>query len=63
MDKTFGIQVMYQKAPTEENVPPSSGMQFFGEVDIDAKTKAMTVTSKDLAGLALYVKTLEPQST
>ncbi|QDL56820.1 alkaline phosphatase [Rhodoferax aquaticus] len=60
-DATFGMQVMYQKAPAEANAPPSSGMQFFGQVDIDAKTKAMTVTLKDLAGASLYAKTLAPQ--
>ncbi len=60
-DATFGQQVMYQKAPTEVNAPPTNGMQFFGQVDIDAKTKAMTVTLKDLAGSSLYTKTLAPQ--
>jgi alkaline phosphatase D len=59
-DATFGMQVMYQKAPAEVNAPPSSGMQFFGQVDIDAKTKAMTVTLKDLTGASLYSKTLAP---
>jgi alkaline phosphatase D len=61
VDATFGMQVMYQKAPNEVNAPPTNGMQFFGQVDIDAKTKAMTVTLKDIAGAALYAKTLEPQ--
>ncbi len=60
-DATFGMQVMYQKAPTEVNAPPTSGMQFFGQVDIDAKTRAMTVTLKDIAGASLYSKTLPPQ--
>ena len=59
-DATFGMQVVYQKAPNEVNAPPTNGMQFFGQVDIDAKTKAMTVTLKDLAGDALYSKTLAP---
>jgi alkaline phosphatase D len=36
-------------------------MQFFGQVDIDAKTKALTVTLKDLVGASLYSKTLAPQ--
>lgn len=59
-DATFGMQVVYQKAPNEVNAPPTNGMQFFGQVDIDAKTKAMTVTLKDIAGASLYAKTLEP---
>jgi alkaline phosphatase D len=62
-DATFGMQVVYQKAPNEVNAPPTNGMQFFGQVDIDAKTKAMTVTLKDLEGASLYVKTLEPHRT
>jgi alkaline phosphatase D len=60
-DATFGMQVVYQKAPNEVNAPPTNGMQFFGQVDIDAKTKAMTVTLKDLVGASLYSKTLAPQ--
>jgi alkaline phosphatase D len=62
-DNTFGLQVAYQKAPDAPNAPPSSGMQFFGQVDIDAQTRAMTVTLKDLEGASLYVKTLVPQRT
>ncbi len=60
VDATFGMQVVYQKAPDMVNAPPTNGMQFFGQVDIDAKTKAMTVTLKDLVGTALYTKTLAP---
>jgi alkaline phosphatase D len=63
VDGTFGLQVMYQKAPEAPNAPPSSGMQFFGQVDIDAKSRAMTVTLKDIAGASLYSKTLAPQRT
>lgn len=59
-DGTFGMQVIYQKAPNEVNAPPTNGMQFFGQVDIDAKTRALTVTLKDLAGAALYSKMLAP---
>ncbi len=59
-DATFGMQVVYQKAPNEVNAPPTNGMQFFGQVDIDAKTRAMTVTLKDLMGASLYSKTLAP---
>ncbi len=62
-DGTFGMQVMYQKAPQEQNTSPAAGLQFFGQVDIDAKTRAMTVTLKDLTGASLYSKTLAPQRT
>ncbi|MES2401762.1 MAG: alkaline phosphatase D family protein [Pseudomonadota bacterium] len=60
-DGTFGMQVVYQKAPQEQNTSPAAGLQFFGQVDIDAKSKAMTVTLKDLTGASLYTKTLAPQ--
>ena len=59
-DSTFGLQVVYQKAPQQQNAAPSTGMQFFGQVDIDAKSHAMTVTLKDLEGTSLYSKTLVP---
>jgi alkaline phosphatase D len=59
-DETFGMQVVYQKAPDVQNTAPSAGLQFFGQVDIDAKTRAMTVTLKDLEGQSLYAKTLAP---
>jgi alkaline phosphatase D len=43
------------------NAAPAVDTQFFGQVDIDAKTRAMTVTLKDLAGTALFSKTLAPR--
>jgi len=62
-DDTFGIQVMFQKAPPagQVNLPPSAGLQFFGEVQISAQTKAMTVMLRDLQGIALYTKVLESE--
>jgi alkaline phosphatase D len=62
LDNTFGIQVKYQKAPDaqNQNASPAAGMQFFGQVDIDAKTHVMTVTLKDMQGAALYTKALQP---
>ncbi|MGJ7512469.1 alkaline phosphatase D family protein [Variovorax sp. GT1P44] len=59
-DPTFGLQVVYQKAPEVQNTAPTAGLQFFGQVDIDARTRAMTVALKDLAGATLYSKTLIP---
>ena len=61
-DSTFGMQVVYQKAPPDQNTSPTAGFQFFGQVDIDAATKAMTVTLKDLAGASLFSKTIAPQT-
>jgi alkaline phosphatase D len=61
LDNTFGPQVMYQKAPEKQNTPPTAGLQFFGQIEIDAKGGAMKVTLKDLTGASLYAKTLEPK--
>ena len=43
---------MFVKAPPQGqvNLPPSAGLQFFGEVQIDARTRAMTVHLRDLHG-------------
>ena len=43
------------------NVPPTEGLQFFGEVKIDGRTEAMTVSLKDLAGDTLFKQELAPQ--
>lgn len=61
-DNTFGPELKYVKAPEEgqSNLPPSAGMQFFGEVMIDGKSEAMTVKLKDLYGQTLYSKQLDP---
>ena len=60
-DDTFGIEVVYAKAPPkgEANLPPSAGMQFFGDVEVSAKTRALTVTLRDLMGNALFSKELQ----
>lgn len=62
LDNTFGPQVRYAKAPPQgqANLPPSAGLQFFGETRIDAATEAMTVMLKDLSGTTLYSVDLEP---
>jgi alkaline phosphatase D len=62
LDNTFGPKVAYVKAPPagQMNLPPSAGLQFFGQVDID-EAEVMTVTLKDLTGAALFSQTLEPQ--
>ena len=62
LDATFGPQLVYAKAPPpgQFNLPPSAGLQFFGQVDID-QDEVMTVTLKDLEGTALFAQTLEPQ--
>ncbi|MGH6904236.1 MAG: alkaline phosphatase D family protein, partial [Geminicoccaceae bacterium] len=63
LDATFGPQVVFQKVPPagQFNLPPSAGLQFFGQVDIDGATEVMTVRLKDLAGASLFTQELEPQ--
>jgi alkaline phosphatase D len=62
LDDTFGPQVMFQKAPPagQFNLPPSAGLQFFGQVEIEGATGLMTVTLKDLSGAALWSTELTP---
>ncbi len=62
LDNTFGPSVVYQKHPPkgQGNLPPSAGMQFFGEVLIQGKSGEMRVTLRDMAGTSLFEKVLEP---
>jgi alkaline phosphatase D len=62
-DDTFGIEVVYAKAPPkgEANLPPSAGMQFFGDISVSAKTRVLNVTLRDLYGNALFSKELQPE--
>ncbi|WP_374087373.1 alkaline phosphatase [Methylomicrobium lacus] len=59
-DNTFGPQVVFAKAPPagQANLSPYAGLQFFGEVNIDKKSKALTVDLKDLNGDVVFSKTL-----
>ncbi len=61
-DSTFGIEVKFAKAPPKGqfNLSPRQGMQFFGEVEIDARTRALTVTLRDLTGAGLFTQKLDP---
>jgi len=63
LDRTFGPEVVFEKAPSKNegpNLPPSSGMQFFGHVKIDGKTEQLTVTLRDVGDTALWSTTLDP---
>jgi alkaline phosphatase D len=60
-DQTFGLDVVFHKAPPKANSAPSEGYQFFGQLDIDHQSRALTVVLKDLNGAPLYTKTLAPQ--
>jgi alkaline phosphatase D len=63
LDATFGPEVVFMKAPEpgQANLPPSAGLQFFGQVDIDGRTEVMTVRLKDLSGATLFTQELTPE--
>jgi alkaline phosphatase D len=52
--------VVFNKAPApgQVNLSPYAGLQFFGEVNIDRKTQAMTVDLKDIEGDVVFSQTL-----
>ena len=43
------------------NLSPFSGLQFFGEVNIDAQGGTMTVDLRDINGVAVFSRTLQPR--
>ena len=61
LDATFGPDVRFNSVSPgmQPNRPPSEGLQFFGFVRIDARTKAMTVELRNLAGAVIYRIDLE----
>jgi alkaline phosphatase D len=64
LDNTFGPEAVFFKAPPEgqANLPPSAGLQFFGQVDIDGASEVMTVQLKDLTGATLFTQELTPEA-
>ncbi len=63
LDATFGPQVVFSKAPPagQANLSPFAGLQFFGEVNIDARSGALTVDLRDIGGASVFSKTLAPR--
>jgi len=62
LENTFGPRVVFQKAPPAANTPPSGGYQFFGQVDIDHRSKDMVVSLKDINGVAVHSTRLRARS-
>ena len=64
LDATFGPEVKFCSVPKglKGNRPPSEGLQFFGIIKIDGKTRVMTVALKNIEGKTLYSVDLEPAS-
>ena len=63
LDKTFGPEVKFTGIPAgmKPNRPPSDGFQFFGLLRANAKTRALTVELRNLAGTTLYSVELPPR--
>ncbi|HUI94816.1 MAG TPA: alkaline phosphatase D family protein [Xanthobacteraceae bacterium] len=62
LDKTFGPQIAFQRAPPKELAAPLLDFQFFGHVAIDGATEVMTVTLKDWNDQALWSTQIEPKT-
>ncbi|ABA22311.1 Twin-arginine translocation pathway signal [Trichormus variabilis ATCC 29413] len=64
LENTFGPQLVFQSLPpgTSANRPPSEGLQFFGAVKINALSKVMTVSLRNLAGDIVYSVDLPPEA-
>nr|WP_240897050.1 alkaline phosphatase D family protein [Kineococcus vitellinus] len=62
LDPTFGPEVVFQAVPPHANTSPLEGSQFFGEVEIDPDSQELTVVLRDIAGAALWSRTLTPTS-
>jgi alkaline phosphatase D len=64
MDGTFGPEVKFVGIPPgmKPNRPPSDGFQFFGQMRIDRRTRAMTVSLHDLSGKKIYSQELGASS-
>jgi alkaline phosphatase D len=61
LEGTFGPTADFVAAPPAPNTSPALGFQFFGEVEIDATSKQLTVTLRDVDGRGIYTRTLDPQ--
>jgi len=62
-DASFGPQVMFYKAPPtgQVNLSPYAGLQFFGEVNIDKASRALTVDLKDIEGASVFQQVLKAE--
>ena len=61
LDKTFGPEVRFNGTPANllPNRPPDAGLQFFGLLEADPRTKSLTVALVNTAGQRIFVQQLE----
>ncbi len=63
LDPTFGPELKFSGVPPDlkPNRPPTDGLQFFGTLSVDARSRVMTVRLHNLSGAAIYTNELLPQ--
>ena len=63
LDPTFGPQARFVGIPAgmKPNRPPSAGLQFFGTLNLDGRTRVLTVRLHDLSGRAIFSLDLPAQ--
>ena len=63
LDNTFGPQVKFSSVPpgSPQNIPPTTGLQFFGRVKIAGESQVMTVAHYNLDGKKVYSVDLPPE--
>jgi alkaline phosphatase D len=62
LDATFGPEVRFQSTAPKPNRPPSDNLQFYGTLDIDPATRALTAGLWDVTGKKLWSTELAPES-
>lgn len=62
LDNTFGPEVVFHKYPDTPNLSPLAGYQFYGAVQIDQSSQALTASLKDIDGVTVFSKTLIPKT-
>ena len=62
LDATFGPEVRYSGVPADlpPNRWPSVGLQFFGQIDADPRSRVLTVALVNLAGERIFSTDLTP---
>ncbi|HYE88195.1 MAG TPA: alkaline phosphatase D family protein [Vicinamibacterales bacterium] len=62
LDRTFGPELRFSGVPAnlKPNRPPDAGLQFFGLLEVDPKTNALTAAIVNTAGRRIFEQHLEP---
>jgi alkaline phosphatase D len=60
LDATFGPETRFASPAPSPNRPPSEGLQFFGTLDVDPATRALTAALHDVAGQRLWSVEIAP---